>query len=316
MTSQRGFSLVELMIAVALGIFLTGGMIALFVNSNQTYRVQENLSRLQENGHFATNFLTQDIRMADYWGCLTSSVVITNRLNLGTDYDDFANAITATENTGLNGADSITIKRVVPSEIYVQSIPASIAAPLTVGPNSGLAVNDIVLVSDCADGDIFQVTGIAGNNIAHAATVATSTHPGNADNQFGKEYGPDSQMYKMIYSTYTIAAGTGGQPTLRRSINGSAPQDLVEGIENMQIKYGVDTDADNTANFYVDGGGLTAAQMNQVISVRIGLVTTTLENNLSTQAVPYNLFGVTVTPTDRRVRRVFNTTIAVRNRLP
>jgi type IV pilus assembly protein PilW len=137
MTNQRGFSLVELMIAVALGIFLTGGMIALFVNSNQTYRVQENLSRLQENGHFATNFLTQDIRMADYWGCLTSSVVITNRLNLGSDYDDFANAITATENTGLNGADSITIKRVVPSVIYVQSIPASIAAPLTVGPNSG-----------------------------------------------------------------------------------------------------------------------------------------------------------------------------------
>jgi type IV pilus assembly protein PilW len=320
MNTQRGFSLVELMIAVALGIFLTGGMIALFVNSNQSYRVQENLSRLQENGHFATNFLTQDIRMADYWGCLRSSDVIVNNLNSGSDYDDFANAITTTNNTGLNGSDSITIKRVEPSDIYITSIPATDTAPLTVSPANGLAVDDVVLISDCSAGNVFQITGITGNDIAHVVAVQPADtdpkYPSNADNKLEKKYGTDAQLYKMVYSTYTIAAGPDNQPALFKSVDGATPRELVEGIESMQIKYGVDADADNTADFYVDSSSLTAAQMNQVISVRVSLVATTIEDNLSTQAVPYTVFGATTTPTDRKIRRVFNTTIAVRNRLP
>ena len=320
MNKQRGLSLIELMIAVALGIFITGGMITLFVNSSQSYRVQENLSRLQENGHFAINFLTQDIRMADYWGCLNSSVTIANNLDNPSGFDDFANAITATDNTGFNGSDSITIKRVDSSDTYVYQVPATVSADIKVTPNSGLAENDIVLVSDCSVGDIFQITSINtsnGNfdNIVHN-TGAVSAGPGNAEKILEKKYGPDAQVYKMVYITYTIAAGAGGQPALFRSINGAAAQELIEGIENMQIKYGVDTDADNTPNFYVDSAGLTAAQMNQVTGVRISLVTTTLEDNLSTQAVSYTVFGTTTTPSDRKIRRTFNTTIAIRNRLP
>ena len=321
MNKQRGLSLIELMIAVALGIFITGGMITLFVNSSQSYRVQENLSRLQENGHFAINFLTQDIRMADYWGCLNSSVTIANNLNPGSGFDDFANAITATDNTGFNGSDSITIKRVGSSDTYVYQVPATPSADIKVTPNSGLADDDIVLVSDCSVGDIFQITNINGNstfdNVVHNTNVgAVTADPGNYEKELEKKYGPDAQVYKMVYITYTIAAGAGGQPALFRSINGAAAQELIEGIENMQIKYGVDTDADNTPNFYVDSAGLTAAQMNQVTGVRISLVTTTLEDNLSTQAVSYNVFGTTTTPSDRKIRRTFNTTIAIRNRLP
>jgi type IV pilus assembly protein PilW len=314
------------MIAVALGIFMTGGMIALFVSSSQSYRVQENLSRVQENGHFAINFLTQDIRMADYWGCLNSSVGIANNLNPGSGFDDFANAITAT-NGALGAPDSITIKRAAPSDIYIDSVPATVSADLKVTPNSGLAENDIVLVSDCSAGDILQITNLntsnsSFDNIVHNLGGSPSSgdpdYPGNAEKTLEKKYGPDAQVYKMVYITYTIATGAGGQEALYRSINGSAPQELIEGIEDMQLKYGVDTDADNTPNFYVDSTGLTAAQMNQVVSVRVSLVARTLENNLSTQAVPYTVFGVTTTPpvTDRRIRRVFNTTIAIRNRLP
>ena len=68
---QTGMTLIEIMIALLIGAFLLGGVLQIFINSKQTYRMQENLSRLQENGRFAMEFLARDIRMAGYWGCIS-----------------------------------------------------------------------------------------------------------------------------------------------------------------------------------------------------------------------------------------------------
>ena len=56
-SSQRGFTLIELMIAMLIGVFLMAGIIQIFISAKQGYRLQENLSRLQENGRFAMDFL-------------------------------------------------------------------------------------------------------------------------------------------------------------------------------------------------------------------------------------------------------------------
>ena len=71
MNKQSGFSLIEIMIALLIGVFLLGGMLQIFSVSQQTYRMQSNLARLQENGRFALDFLAHDIRMVGYWGCMT-----------------------------------------------------------------------------------------------------------------------------------------------------------------------------------------------------------------------------------------------------
>jgi type IV pilus assembly protein PilW len=68
---QTGLSLIEIMIALLIGAFLLGGVLQIFIGSKQTSRMQGNLSRLQENGRFALDFIGRDIRMAGYWGCLT-----------------------------------------------------------------------------------------------------------------------------------------------------------------------------------------------------------------------------------------------------
>lgn len=67
---QTGLTLIEIMIALLIGAFLLGGVMQIFINSRQTYTMQDNLSKLQENGRFAMEFLAKDIRMAGYWGCL------------------------------------------------------------------------------------------------------------------------------------------------------------------------------------------------------------------------------------------------------
>jgi Tfp pilus assembly protein PilW len=93
--SQQGLSLIELMIAITLSILITAAMISLFVNSKQNYRLNENMSRLQENARFAMSFLARDIRMADYRSCVTA--------------DRLATAIAGTNNTGLNNSDTVTV---------------------------------------------------------------------------------------------------------------------------------------------------------------------------------------------------------------
>src|SRR5665647_3594938 len=98
---QVGMTLIEIMIALLIGAFLLGGMLQIFINSKQTYRMQENLSRLQENGRFALDFLAKDIRMAGYWGCLGTST--TNADIAGTN--DKSNL----SDTSDDGTDTITV---------------------------------------------------------------------------------------------------------------------------------------------------------------------------------------------------------------
>jgi type IV pilus assembly protein PilW len=63
---EHGLSLVELLVAMAVGLLLTAGVLTIFVNSRQTYRVQDNLSRLQENGRFALTLVGNALRMTGF----------------------------------------------------------------------------------------------------------------------------------------------------------------------------------------------------------------------------------------------------------
>lgn len=65
---QRGLSLVELMVALVISLFLTAGVIQLFIGSKQTYNLHDASSRIQENGRFAIQTMARDIRMTYYPG--------------------------------------------------------------------------------------------------------------------------------------------------------------------------------------------------------------------------------------------------------
>lgn len=219
--AQRGLTLIELMIAMLLGVFLIGGVLQIFVSTKQTYRMQENLARLQENGRFAMNFLERDIRMAGYRSCLSYTV---------------PSPIAGVNDDGLDSLDSVTLQ------------------------------------------------------------YSTDACPGNPTT--------------IIYS---IQDGANGQPSLWR--NDGVDRELIEGIENIQILYGNDTNSDSAPNYYVPAG-TAGLNMATVVSIRIRLLLSSNDDNLSAQPLPYNYNGATITPADRRIRRVFTSTIALRNRLP
>jgi type IV pilus assembly protein PilW len=68
---QAGIGLVEIMVALVVSSLLIGGLIQIFSSNKQAYVLQDEMSRLQENGRFAFHFLMKDLRMAGYFGCRT-----------------------------------------------------------------------------------------------------------------------------------------------------------------------------------------------------------------------------------------------------
>lgn len=339
---QQGMTLIEIMIALLIGAFLLGGILHIFINSKQTYRMQEGLSRMQENGRFAMSFLERDIRMAGFRGC-NSTTTPTNNLNSPTDFlNAFGTAIEGFESTSasawtptinaaitspLGGSDVITIRR-ADDQSFTVTTHASATANLTLDASAttaelkstGFLKSDgtnnytTAIVSDCSATAVFQVTGIAGTVLSHATGLNSSPCvPCNASNDLGKTY-VGAQVYPINTISFYVRTGAGGQPSLYRRIGSNAAEEMVEGIENMQILYGEDTDADSTANYYVPANSVV--NMGNVVSIRISLLVRTIDDNLAASPLTYTYNGATTTPTDRRLRRVFNSTIAIRNRLP
>jgi len=314
---QKGLTLVEIMIALLLGLFLLTGVIQIFIGSKQSYRMQENISRMQENGRFALHFLKKDIRMAGYWGCVKDISTITNHLDpAGTDYDANIHLFTVPV-TGTDGTtDSITLRGAFDSGIRVTSpfMPTP-AGALHIEPTDKIEQADIAMVSDCRQADIFQITP---SNITTSGTVTHNTgaeDPGNLTKNFSKTYEDDARIFKLRTTTYTIQNGVGGLPGLFREFDSDGAEELIEGIENMQILYGFDNDGNKTPDYFIPAA--VGLDYSNVISVRVSLLAYTPEDNITSQAIPYAYNGATVSaPGDRRKRLVFDATIALRNRLP
>ena len=343
---QHGLTLIEVMIAITISLILLAGVMQIFTGSRQTYRVQDNMARLQENGRFAMSFLTRGVRASDYWGCLTGSTPATviNNLNpAGVGFVAFngAGGIAGTDNTGLNGSDTLTLNTIAPVTgltIVAPFMGTNPAANIQVAPAANsLQLGDIVMVGDCESIDIFQiqagtpgVTGtlIHGVGVPVGGPPAPPAGPGNLTGLLSKPYTANRTPSLLTSQaiTYSIQPdpANNNEPSLFQSVNGGIPVVLVEGVENMQIRYGENTTApaappaisDLSADRYVPAGTTlpVALVMGNVVSVRISLVMRTQENNVSTSVQPYDFNGAVVTPTDRRLRRVFSTTISLRNR--
>ena len=332
---QLGLSLVEVLVALVISLFLLTGIVQVYLANRTSYTFSEAISRAQENGRFALDTMTQDLRGAGFFGCAIfdpadTSTLVNNLNPAGAGYDaaihDFIGQgiIQGTENDGLNGSDSITLRGAKPDQVTIHPpYNVTTSATIQVTTNDSIQSGDIVMVSNCQGADIFQVTAKGGGapgqqTIVHTTGGASSPGNYNPDSCGGgsaqclsQTYGSDSTMFELQAVTYSIAVGASGEPALWRSENGTNVE-LIEGIEQMQILYGIDTDADNFANQYVVSTAV--ADMLTVMSVRLMLLVRSDSDGVTEDAQVYNYNGVSTTAADQRLRQVFSTTIALRNR--
>ncbi len=303
---QQGFTLIEILIAMTIGLILLAGVIQIFTSSKAVYRINEAQSRLQENGRFGLQVIAKDIRTAGFWGCLGDSTQVVNNLNAGGIVDPAQGGINGTE--GGIGAppppDTITLQGAVGDGLPVNTHNVA-AASISTNANNGLTQNDFFLLGDCTRTDLLQITNA---NPDTSGTVIFNTGagaPGNATKPT-VAYGSNAALYRTNRVTYSIANGNSGQPSLFRNENGTN-MELVEGVENLQIVYGVDTDADGAANYYSDAATVGAATMGDVVSVRVNLTLRSLNDNVASVVDPV--------ANDRRLRRTFSSTVVLRNRI-
>ena len=335
---QLGMSLVEMMVALVISLFLLAGIVQVYLANRTSYTFSESISRIQENGRFALDTMTQDLRMVGFFGCaifdpLDTSSLVNNLNPAGTGYDPLIHDFIAqgllggTENDGLNGSDSITLRGAKPNQATVEPpFNVSTSANIFVSAIASILPGDIVMLSNCRGGDIFQVTNKTAGGGATQEAIVHNTGAGNDPGNYNPDscggggnnhclsqtYGTDSSMFELQSVTYSIAVGASGEPALWRSENGTDVE-LIEGIEQMQILYGVDTNGDNFANQYVISTAV--ANMLTVMSVRLMLLVRSDSDGVTEDAQVYNYNGAPTTAADQRLRQVFSTTIALRNRI-
>jgi len=336
---QHGISLVEVLVALVISLFLLAGIIQVYVGNKSSYTFSNSISRIQENGRYALETMAQDLRMAGFFGCAifdpdddAAMDSIVNNLNPnGIGFNDGDHnflendLVEGTENDGLNGSDSITIRGAEPGNVTVQPPYGSVSAQIKVSEPHNLVEGDIVMVSNCRGADILQISNINQSNGTLVHNTGAGVEPGNynPDNCIGgnahclsQTYGADSSMFRFRTVTYSIAIGESGEPALWRSQNG-VDAELVEGIGQMQLLYGVDTTDDDFPNQYMTSTELIASANDwyDVMSIRLMLLvrSAALQVVEAPQVITYN--GATTTAADYRLRQVFSTTIALRNRI-
>ncbi|HEY0845915.1 MAG TPA: PilW family protein [Noviherbaspirillum sp.] len=254
---QSGFSLVELMVAITIGLLLLAGLAGVFTTTSASRNEVDRTNRRIENGRYAVQLLMEDLRLAGYLGELDPS-------SLATPASKPDPCATAT-------AD---LKAAMP--LHIQGYDDGASAPACLQDLK--AGTDIVVVrrsSTCVAGvgDCEAVTAGAPYfqaSLCYPTSGATELASGNINQYFALDANTAAlTMHKKDCTTlaslrryrthiYFIAnnnEGSDGIPTLKRAELGGTGGNtaftivpLVEGIENLQLEYGIDTDAKGSAN--------------------------------------------------------------------
>jgi type II secretory pathway pseudopilin PulG len=255
-------TMIETMVAMAISAVLVLGAITVYNNARANYRTAENLARLQESMRFATDTIDQDIRLAGFWGRTneSASMILDPALQVmcGTaDVTDWALG-SGNRGTGIDADDdnyALPCPGVSPranSDVLVVRRVSTDQGPLGLGvdPNPG----QVQVLSQSVGGHIF------------------------ADGILPVAPDPDrNQLHDVVINAYYVSNQSKYSNTLpslrRRSLVGSTMQDqeIIAGVENLQVQFGVDRNFDGQVDGYVDDDNVTKRDDN-IVAVRLWLL--------------------------------------------
>lgn len=286
---SRGFSLIELMIAMLLGLLVTAAAIGMFLSNSRTYETTESLSRVQENARMAFELMARDIRESGGNAC-SRNIPVANVLGTGGGtgwWNIWGNGIRGYEDGALAGtlAGTDAIELMAGSSSGAALVQHNLAGSLQVIPAAhGYVANDILVVCDFRQATLFQASSVVGDTINYAVGGT----PGNCSINLGFAPGtvcstaqytyPDNAMLVRLQAArwYVAANGRGGNSLFRVALRGNAvaaPEEVIEGVEDLEVTYLLPGAAD-----YVDSTGVNAARWREVSAVRLDLTLSGREN--------------------------------------
>ena len=332
---HAGFGLVELMIAMALGLFVVAGVLVVFIAQRQVYQSSNSQSLIQDADNAISAIITPVVRGAGFTGCsslaggvkaypsATNTPLTFNTTSPVQGFDSktipsplvdgAANDTSAGDWSPSLDASFITAGGIAPgSDVLVLIGAPPGAAPVGVTSfgtnaitlNTSLSTStltfappQLVAVSDCGKSSIFQVNSVTGTTLAYA------TGPN------GTPLYPVSSQVIPIQQTAFFVAQYAGQSALFETVmtipaGGTAanaawskPVEIAPGVLNMQVLYGVasSSGATTAATAYENAANVTNWAL--VNTVKLGFL---IEGNASSSTVSTNqttfpLFSSTLT---------------------
>lgn len=261
---QGGFSMVELMVALAIGLFLVIGLVSLLVSTSQSRTELDKTSRQIENGRYALQLLATDVQHAGFLGSYTPT---------GATYSTTADPC-APLAADFATAPSLT----VPVFIYGYDGPTADATPPSCVPQTTptyrMAGTAILVVRRVSTTATTVAAAVAGETYLQVAACAPLIPPFVVSSNAAaftlqtKGCATAASVNKYIVRVYYIsscnvcAPASDDIPTLKMAefVNGAMTvTPLVEGIQNLQVDYGIDMNNDGSPDCYISNPTSPAA---------------------------------------------------------
>ena len=342
---QAGFSVVELMVAMTISLLLLAGVLSVLYTSRITYDENARVSRLQEDARASVELMLRDLRSAGNPGCARPirPERFRNALANGTALRyDFARPVEGFE--GSDGTfspavdDTILPNATAGNDVLVIRTLASDLPPFRTSAafaggtgaisiekpvGTGFLAGTPLLISDREHANAFPnppavgtsgTTGTLNRGTGVLLVGGTVQTPRNTATSF-----PVYRAGSLVTAVETVAyyirdSATGRGPALWRMVGNRAPQELIEGVEPLELQFGEDTNNDLLVDEYRNADEVD--DWNNVIAVSMALLLRSPDEGLDASGdQTWDMLGTVVGPfDDRRPRIMFTTTAAVRNR--
>lgn len=339
MRKQRGLSLIELMVAMLIGLIISGVALQVFLSSKTTFVTQNNLSRLQETGRFALQYLAQQVRPAGVGMGVRLSEESICVVASSADSDDWDRAnmpiwgrrsAGGADEFGVAGSDEVHLFRNDDCGAFLTE--GEVLAP---GQNANIKVtaycpsmvrNGVVMVADMEKAVVIRITNTP-NPAAATPTLAHAAGTNDDDAQCGgfkfsdiafqspaRVVGFDHRVYYIAETDRSDQTGATIRALfVRDSVSGSA-EEVVAGVENMRIAYGVAEDGSVGVVDYLSAAEVESADRwddVRTLAVELLLVSESISAGAEDQSIE---FDGEVVAADGRLRQVYRTVVALRNR--
>lgn len=323
--SQRGLTLIEMMVALAIGTFLMAGTLTVFAKTRDLYRTNEAAARLQENARYAMSTIEADLRLASNWGLVNRADLVENAV----PPDEPIPAALA----GQAGAiDACGDRWGIDLEHYVEASDGDYAID-----DSTADCDAFGTASD--DADVLTVRHATFNPIPLAdlgATngmikIQTSRAMGSLFSGTTRPAGlatSDTQTNGLVVNSYYVDSDSETRddlPSLRRKSLGAAggaavvrDEEIIQGVEDLQVQFGVDSSGDQNADFYLNPDANLGAAVDAggaIVAARVWLLVRAEEPEVGfTDDRTYNIANrAAYTPADAFRRVLVVKTVMLRN---